>query len=611
MLHSKKWETCVAVKAICVAILGLVLIGLVVPSQSAVSAKPRVFQDGSPEEIQTAKEIALRHLETLLPEYGIEKMEDIHVTSAGVDETSRAHIRVAQTFRGIPVWNALAIVHLNPDGTVDSLTDNLAKNIQVDPNPKLTKTEAIKRAISEFGCGEDCLTSEPKAELCILRRDYLARIAPGTAEPWDRDYLVWRVQLVRLDGTKSAEPLYFIDAHDGKVVWHYDNLLRATPTAAAHSPLSMEEPFHQFSTATNGESLYRGSITTGTPPPDPMRAYVLVFLREDGEHRVHYLEDVFREIGTFNETLGERFVDTDNDNVWGNTPNTHFQKAGVDAHWGAAKTYDYFKFVHGRSGVDGANGPKRFISIDGKTGLLSLVVNFGIASEERNNAFWSCEKHFATFGAGDGLNSTAWVSIDVVAHELTHGITQFTAGLSGAGEPGALNESMSDVFGAMVELFVTGGSSQNAKIWKFGEDFYTPGIPGDAIRYMDDPPLAGHPDHYSQRYTGKDDNGGVHINAGISNKVFYLVSQGGSHRGGTVNGIGTFDAARIWYLALTAKTSAGETIYMHPDTTFAGARVATLQAATRLFGGGSRQYQTVAQAWSLCGVEKDTFKPVT
>src|SRR5918998_6179458 len=205
------------------------------------------------------------------------------------------------------------------------------------------------------------------------------------------------------------------------------------------------------------------------------------------------------------------------------------------------------------------------------------------------------------YGDGDGTNYTPFVTLDICGHEMQHGITSRTAGLIYSNESGALNESWSDVFGAMVELYARGGQ-ETAGTWLIGEDAYTPSRAGDALRYMDTPHRAGNggytadddPDHYSERYTGTGDSGGVHINSGIANHVFYLVAVGGTHhRGGSMTGIGADAAARIWYRALTT--------YMTSSTNFSGARTATLNAANALYGAGSTQSLAVAQAWTLCG----------
>ncbi len=156
------------------------------------------------------------------------------------------------------------------------------------------------------------------------------------------------------------------------------------------------------------------------------------------------------------------------------------------------------------------------------------------------------------------------------------------------------------MLGALLERYVRG---QSTNTWRIGEQAYTPGISGDALRYMDNPHAASNggftadddPDHYSERYTGTVDGGGVHTNSGIANKAFYLLAVGGTHhRGGSMTGIGADAAGKIWYRAITS--------YMTSSTNFRGARTATLNAAAALYGTGSANYNAVAQAWSLCGV---------
>jgi Zn-dependent metalloprotease len=261
--------------------------------------------------------------------------------------------------------------------------------------------------------------------------------------------------------------------------------------------------------------------------------------------------------------------------------------------------------VHQRNGIDGNGGPGTVTSLDGVTQLFKSRVHYGT---NYNGAFWEPHDKQLFFGDGDGNEFSPVVSLDVVAHELTHGITQHTAGLNYWFESGALNESWSDVFGAMVERYVKGESSNT---WKIAEACYTPGIinTNDALRYMDNPHFAYNkgftsnddPDHYSERYITDNpfsppDNGGVHINSGIPNKVFYLVAKGGTHHlGGSMTGIGVDSAARIWYKALTA--------YMTSNTNFQGARTATINAAIELYGLGSKEQMAVAMAWSMCGVE--------
>jgi Zn-dependent metalloprotease len=322
----------------------------------------------------------------------------------------------------------------------------------------------------------------------------------------------------------------------------------------------------------------------------------------------YYMEDHTRALGTFDNrnsarisvfgaitSFGSFYRFVDADNVW----NTTAQRAGVDAHYGSAKVYDYFLNVHGRNGIDGAGGPRTFASINGTTGLISSTVHFG---KNFNNAFWTDSRNQMFYGDGDGTQFSSLVALDICGHEMTHGITSRTAGLVYSNESGALNESWSDAFGAMVELYAEG---ETTNTWRIGEDVYTPATAGDALRYMNTPhsgPNYGYtsnddPDHYTERYTGTQDNGGVHINSGIPNHVFYLLVKGGAHAhipGPIVTGIGADKASKIWYKALTT--------YMTSSTNFSGARAATLNAATSLYGLGSAEYLAVADAWAACGI---------
>lgn len=183
------------------------------------------------------------------------------------------------------------------------------------------------------------------------------------------------------------------------------------------------------------------------------------------------------------------------------------------------------------------------------------------------------------------------MSIDIVAHELTHGVTAATANLIYTGESGGLNESISDIFATAAEFYAASISDKVPDYW-LGEDVWTPAIPDDALRYMDDPTRDGRSiDHYDD-YTANMD---VHYSSGLANHVFYLMSEGGPHAstGEPVTAIGRDTAERVFYHALNA--------YMTPDTDFAAAKAATMQAALDLYG--SVTAQLVDDIWSACGVD--------
>ena len=241
-------------------------------------------------------------------------------------------------------------------------------------------------------------------------------------------------------------------------------------------------------------------------------------------------------------------------------------------------TYRYFSKVHGRDSIDGSGLP------------LDATVHYRRAF---NNAFWNGRQ--MVFGDGDGVIFGRFTqSLVIIGHELTHGVTQYEAGLEYEGQSGALNEHMSDVYGSLVKQYALKQTARKAD-WLIGAGLWAPSIQGVALRSMrapgtayDDPrvgrdPQPAHMDHYVDTL---DDNGGVHINSGIPNHAFYLAAIG-------FGGRSWAKAGRIWYLALT------ETLRRNAD--FRTAAAATVDAA----GGqlGTRGAAIVRAAWKLVGIE--------
>lgn len=363
------------------------------------------------------------------------------------------------------------------------------------------------------------------ADLQILRHDGV-------------DHLTWRLR-GRLD-TPSL-PVVFVDAHTGAIVWSYDNLQTASGTAS-----------------------YAGSVSIDT--------------YKSGTK--YYLEDTTRDAGTysFGNTRTRISYVTDGDNKWTSDP------VAVQAQYNAAVVLDYFADRFGRAGIDGAGGPGEVASLTGSGMIAASYVHY---DEDYANAFW--DGSAMTYGDGDGVDYGPFVALDIAGHEMTHGVTEFSAGLVYSGESGGLNESMSDVFGAMAERYADG--KETSGTWGIGEEITWT---GDAIRRLDDPASDGYSlDYYSSDAATAD----VHESSGIGNLAFYLVAEGGAHprRGGaSVTGIGADAAEQIWYRALTE--------YMTASTDYAGARAATLDAAAELYGSSSTEYAAVGQAWAAVGV---------
>jgi bacillolysin len=201
---------------------------------------------------------------------------------------------------------------------------------------------------------------------------------------------------------------------------------------------------------------------------------------------------------------------------------------------------------------------------------------------------------------GQNVNYLAG-SLDIVAHELTHGVTESSSNLIYLNESGALNEAFSDIMGASAEFFFQPvGAGIGQADYLLGEDsFRTPGGGLNGVRSLVNPIAFGFPDHYSIRYTGTEDNGGVHINCGIPGQAFYLAIEGGRHRlsGVTVQGVGAANREQIekaFYRAFT--------LMLPSSATFSTARAATIQAARDLYGTSSAAATAITQAWTAVGV---------
>ncbi|MGA9599429.1 MAG: M4 family metallopeptidase [Methylocystis sp.] len=250
---------------------------------------------------------------------------------------------------------------------------------------------------------------------------------------------------------------------------------------------------------------------------------------------------------------------------------------------GFGTTREFYKRVLDRNSLD-----NRGMRLDG----------FVHYDQSFNNAFWDGQEMI--FGDGDGIMFTDLTkSLDVIAHELTHGVTQFTAGLAYHDESGALNESISDVFGSLVKQWSL-NQTADAADWLIGAEVFAPGIGGQALRSMKAPGTAYNndqlgkdpqPDHMNKYVNLPDnpagDHGGVHINSGIPNKAFYLTAA-------AIGGYAWEKAGHIWYESLKAST---------PDAQFQDFADTTFFKADQLYGSGGAEQQAVASAWREVGVK--------
>jgi Zn-dependent metalloprotease len=248
-------------------------------------------------------------------------------------------------------------------------------------------------------------------------------------------------------------------------------------------------------------------------------------------------------------------------------------------------TYDFYKIEYERN------------SIDGRGMRLDSTVHY---SQEYNNAFWNGTQ--MVYGDGDGEMFQRFTKcIDVVGHELTHGITQYEAALEYQGQSGALNESFSDVFGSLVKQHSLNQTVDKAD-WLIGADLFTAKIKGQALRSMKEPgsayndPTIGkdpQPGHMKYYVNTTSDNGGVHINSGIPNRAFYLAAM-------ELGGYAWEKTGLIWYVTLRDR--------LRERSDFQKAADLTLEVASSLYGKNSREKNAVKKAWNSVGIKFKTKK---
>ena len=454
-----------------------------------------------------------------------------------VDPDGTTHVRFDRRTAGLPVIGGDLVVHQSRSGAVRGVSATTRAPLTVSTVPRVTAAAAgsTARAVATNGA--------TRAHAPVLEID--AR----TAAP----RLVWAVQVdgTQADGTPS-ELVVLLDAATGRVVDTHEQVETAGGSGLGY-----------FNGAVPLETTV---VSGGFSLKDPSRGNTST-------------------TNMANKTNGNGSLFTDADNAWGTGSLSNTQTVAVDAQYGTAVTWDYYKNTHARTGIAN-NG----------VGAYNRV-HYG---RNYNNAFWSDSCFCMTYGDGDGTTYNPFDSLDVAGHEMSHGVTSRTANLTYSGESGGLNEATSDIFGTAVEFYA--GNANDVPDYKIGEELYVSNPGGTkALRYMYNPALdTRSPNCWSSSLGSLD----VHYSSGVANRFFFLLSEGSTtsawgsqpatcNGAPAVTGIGRDAAARIWYRALT--------VYMTSSTNYAGARAATLSAASDLYGAGSAQTSAVAAAWTAVG----------
>ncbi|OMI89707.1 peptidase M4 family protein [Streptomyces sp. M1013] len=482
--------------------------------------------------------------------------QDTEVRDVVVDEDGTQHVRYDRTYRHLPVLGGDFVVHLAPDGGfrgADRATDTPLSLPTL--TPKLSAPRAADLAANALRAANPGellkrLTARPELVVDALHG------APK---------LAWRTDAAALDslGNPVARTV-LTDAGTGARIDAWDTVESASG---------------------EGRSLYGGTVPLETTRSGS--SYRL----EDATRGGTYTGDAANRTDLCLLTLclvrAPATPFTDADNRWGTGKADDRASAAVDAQYGTDATWDYYEDVHGRRGIAG----------DGK-GSYNRV-HYGT---RYNNAFWDDGCFCMTYGDGDGTTFGPLVSLDVAAHEMSHGVTSKTAALTYSGESGGLNEATSDIFGALVEWHAD--NSADPGDYRIGEKVVRDGFGRDALRYMDRPSRDGSSADCWTTSLGDLD---VHYSSGVANHFAYLLAEGSGARtvggvaydsptcdGSTVSGIGRDKLGDIWYRALT--------VYMTSSTDYAGARAATLSAAGDLYGTDSAEYAAVGAAWSAVNV---------
>jgi len=474
--------------------------------------------------------------------------------------------RADQYYKGLRVFGADVVLQLQR-GAATEIFGRLYSGIDVDTVPAIDEDEARAR-IAVLAGVEPPAGSRPELVILPLDAD-----RPNGAPQFR---LVWRMRVA----SRGDIVQHFIDASTGAVVLQYSDRQSQSAVGSARGVLgdtkkiSASESSGHF---TARDLLRPPLIVTYDMKGDPNRTDDFLL------GRIQLTDDD---------------IASDDDNSW-------TDGSVDDAHIYAGYTYDYYFKRFGRHGLD--NNNIRMRSLANPIRRIDLFTLFDRFPDFFLNAFYAGDGVMVygvglppgvTVGSPIGPQTWDFTSgaLDIVAHELTHGVTEFTSNLIYRNESGALNEAFSDVMACSVEFFYqpAGAAPLNAD-YLIGEDVVRPG----GLRSISDPRSFGDPDHYSRRFTGTEDNGGVHTNSLIASHAFYLAIEGGTDRtsGLPVQGVGGGNREQIEKVFYRAFAQ-----LLPSNATFALARSATIQAAHDLYGSGSDAERAVTQAWTAVGV---------
>ncbi|MCC7244878.1 MAG: M4 family metallopeptidase [Saprospiraceae bacterium] len=490
---------------------------------------------------------------------------EFKVSRVQTDEQGQQHIRLTQQYQGVPVYGAEVIAHTR-NGAFESLNGRYYPTpSDISIVPTWSAAQVIEKVQQEIGLDRIKTNWSDRDRAIIGGQPFTAELIIYHPERnLNGERLAYRVQA---HPNLMSRLVYFMDANTGEVLYQYNHTCNASgkscsghhtapendefapKTAAEMPPVPGSGPdllgvTRQFGTWQDGSTYYLLDASrqmfngpASTMPNDPVGAIVTF--------------DALNTSPEVQQTFNYDFVKAGSANF--NYP------AAISAHYNAIESYEYFRGTHGRKSIDGQGG-----------NIISFINVTEADGSSMENAFWNGNAMW--YGNGGPTFKRLARGLDVGAHEMTHGVIESTANLEYQYESGALNESFADIFAVMVD----------EGDWLIGEDVMQPGQnPNNALRSLQDPHNGVsssstwyQPKHTNEQYNGNDDNGGVHINSGITNHAFYLFA--------TNAAVGNDKAEKVYYKALND--------YLVKSSQFVDCRLAVIQAATELYG------QSVANA---------------
>jgi bacillolysin len=498
-----------------------------------------------------AEQTCFRYLNELKPFLQLDNpQQNFRINHQETDAQNKTHFRLEQFHRTVPIYGNEVMVHINESGNGETFNGRYEKvPASISTDAKISGERAIEIANAKLNPKKASFTSP------ILLEESSAKlyIYPHKQKEITRYVLAYHV--ITYSNLHRWE--FFIDASSGKILREFDStcFIDGARTATANDLNNTSRTINTYQIGSTyflidaSRSMYIPSKSV--LPDDPIGAIFTIDMN-----------NTFGKNASFNHNVSSN-------NLWTN-------KTAVSAHVNAGIAYEYYLTKHARNSIDGKGG----------TIISAVRVVDSETGKKLDNAFWNGKGIF--YGDGDvGFKPLAG-AIDVAGHEMTHGVVQNTANLEYEGESGAINESMADVFGVLMDP---------DNDWRIGEDVVKTAVfPSGALRNMEDPHNGGtslsnngfQPKHMNEKYTGTEDNGGVHINSGIPNHAFFKYA----------TAITRDKAATVYYKALSQ--------YLTKSSQFIDLRLAVIKAATDLYGAGSNEVTQAGLAFDAVGIVNGT-----